>query len=87
MPDELAAACQATIDELAWRAKRAGDDRPIGMLRVGVLADLIQRPWLVPEPVAAHVEVQVPLGALTRGGFPAQGSPLPPALTRPGSVA
>jgi hypothetical protein len=57
------------------------------MLRVGVLADLIQRPWLVPEPVVAHVEVQVPLGALTAGGFLAQGSPLPPALTRPGSVA
>ncbi len=87
MPDELAAACQATIDELAWRAKKAGDDRPIGMLRVGVLADLIQRPWLSPEPVAAHVEVQVPLGALTPGGFLAQGSPLPPAYTRPGSVA
>jgi hypothetical protein len=87
MPDELAAACQATIDELAWRAKKAGDDRPIGILRVGVLTDLIQRPWLSPEPVAAHVEVQVPLGALTPGGFLAQGSPLPPALTRPGSVA
>jgi hypothetical protein len=52
-----------------------------------VLADLIQRPWLVPEPVAAHVEVQVPLGALTSSGFLAQGAPLPPALTRPGSVA
>jgi hypothetical protein len=35
MPDELAAACQATVDELAWRAHRAGDARPIGMLRVG----------------------------------------------------
>src|SRR3712207_9441397 len=48
MPDELAAACQATIDELAWRAHRAGDDRPIGMLRSGILADLVLRPWRVP---------------------------------------
>jgi hypothetical protein len=87
MPDELAAACQATIDELAWRAKKAGDDRPIGLLRVGVLADLIQRPWLVPDPVAAHVEVQVPLGALTPDRFTAQGAPLPPAFAPPGSVA
>jgi hypothetical protein len=87
MPDELAAACQATIDELAWRAKQAGDDRPIGMLRVGVLADLIQRPWLVPQPVAAHVEVQVPLDALTPDRHLAQGATLPAAFTRPGSVA
>ncbi|WP_157937075.1 DUF222 domain-containing protein, partial [Geodermatophilus chilensis] len=41
MPDELAAARQATVDELAWRAKKAGDDRPIGMLRSGILADLV----------------------------------------------
>ena len=87
MTDELAAACQATIDQLAWRAKQAGDDRPLGMLRVGVLADLIQRPWLVPEPVAAHLEVQVPLGVLTPDRFLAAGSPLPAALARPGRVA
>ena len=55
MTDELAAACQATLDELAWRAKRAGDDRPIGMLRSGILADLVLRPWLVPDPVAATI--------------------------------
>jgi uncharacterized protein DUF222 len=82
MPDELAAACQAAIDELAWRAQRAGDDRPIGMLRSGVLADLVLRPWLVPEPVAAHLEVQVPLGALTPDRFLAVGAPLPAAFQR-----
>src|SRR3712207_593789 len=90
MPDELAAACQAVIDELAWRAKKSGDDRPIGMLRVGVLADLVLRPWLVPEPVAASIEVQVPLGALSPERFLAAGAPLPPAFQRPeptGSVA
>jgi hypothetical protein len=87
LPDELAAACQATIDELAWRAKRAGDDRPIGMLRSGVLADLVLRPWLVPEPVVAHLEVQVPLGALTPERFLASGASLPAAFARPGTVA
>jgi hypothetical protein len=87
MPDELAASCQATIDDLAWRAHQAGDDRPLGMLRVGVLADLILRPWSVEEPVAAHVEVQVPLGALTPGRFLAAGAALPPALARPGTAA
>ncbi|TFV57124.1 HNH endonuclease [Geodermatophilus sp. DF01-2] len=86
MPDELAAACQATIDELAWRAKQAGDERPIGMLRSGILADLVLRPWLVTEPVAAHVEVQVPIGALTPERFLASGAPVPPAFARPGSV-
>ncbi|WP_100500567.1 DUF222 domain-containing protein [Geodermatophilus chilensis] len=87
MPDELAAARQATVDELAWRAKKAGDDRPIGMLRSGILADLVLRPWAAPEPVAAHLEVQVPLGALSPQRFLASGAPLPPAFARPGSVA
>ncbi|MGY1682571.1 DUF222 domain-containing protein [Geodermatophilus sp. SYSU D01176] len=63
LPDELAAACQATIDELARRARKAGDDRPLGMLRSGVLADLVLRPWRVPDPVTAHLEVPVPPGA------------------------
>ena len=87
MSDELAAACQATVDGLAWRAKKAGDDRPIGMLRSGVLADLVLRPWLVSEPVAAHLEVQVPLGALTPERFLAASAPLPPAFQQPGGVA
>ncbi len=82
MPDEPAAACQAAIDELAWRAKTAGDERPIGMLRSGVLADLVLRPWLVPDPVAAQIEVQVPLGALTPERFLASGAPLPAAFQR-----
>jgi hypothetical protein len=90
MPDELAAACQATVDELAWRAHRAGDARPIGMLRVGILADLVLRPWLAPEPVAATIEVQVPLGALTPERFLVAGAPLPSAFqaeSLPGSTS
>jgi hypothetical protein len=83
MPDELAAACQAVIDELAWRAKTAGDGRPIGMLRSGVLADLILRPWAAPDPVTAHLDIRVPLDALTPDRFLAAGSPVPPAFTRP----
>ena len=42
MPDELAAACQTVIDDPAHRVKTAGDQRPIGLLRSGVLADLAQ---------------------------------------------
>jgi uncharacterized protein DUF222 len=87
MTDELAAACQAVIDDLAHRAKTAGDARPLGMLRSGVLADLILRPWAAPEPVTAQIEVQVPLGALTAQRFLAAGAPLPPAFARPGTVA
>ncbi|WP_100499145.1 DUF222 domain-containing protein [Geodermatophilus chilensis] len=60
MPDELAAACQAAIDQLAWRAKKGGDDRPIGMLRSGILADLVLRPWLVPDPVAGTSRSRCP---------------------------
>jgi len=87
MTDELAAACHAQIDALARRAKKAGDDRPLGMLRSGVLADLILRPWAAPEPVAAHLDVRVPLGALTSDWFLAGGAPAPPAFARPGAVA
>src|SRR3712207_6919874 len=87
MPDELAAACQATIDELAWRAHRAGDDRPIGLLRSGILADLVLRPWRVPDPVTPHLEVQVPLGALSPHRVLATGAPLAPGFTTPGGGA
>ena len=60
------------------------------MLRVGILADLVLRPWLAPEPVAASIEIQVPLGALTPERFLAAGAPLPSALrrqSRPGSTS
>ncbi|SNS51139.1 protein of unknown function [Geodermatophilus pulveris] len=87
MADETAAACEARIDALAWRAKEAGDDRPIGLLRSGILADLILRPWAAPDPVTAHLDVQVPLGALTPRRFLDSGAPLPAAFQPPGSVA
>ena len=87
MPDDLAAACQTVIDDLAHRGKTAGDQRPIGLLRSGVLADLILRPWAAPEPVAAHLDVQVPIGALTPDRSHAAGVPLPAAFERPGTVA
>ncbi|WNV77531.1 HNH endonuclease signature motif containing protein [Geodermatophilus sp. DSM 44513] len=87
MADETAAACQARIDGLAWQAKRAGDDRPIGLLRSGIVADLILRPWAAPDPVTVHLDVQVPLAALTPQRFLDSGAPLPRAFQPPGSVA
>jgi len=87
MADETAAACQARIDALAWQAKKAGDDRPIGLLRSGIVADHLLRPWDVADPVIAHIDVQVPLAALTPQRFLAEGAPLPPALRPPTDTA
>jgi hypothetical protein len=57
------------------------------MLRSGILADLILRPWPVPDSVAAHLEVQVPLGALTPERLLVSGAPPSAAFARPGTVA
>jgi hypothetical protein len=66
LPAPLAAACWATVDELAWMARNDGDPRPIGQLRGGVLADLILRPWDTGRPaVTAALTVVAPLSALT----------------------
>ncbi|MGY1707874.1 hypothetical protein ACI79C_25230, partial [Geodermatophilus sp. SYSU D00697] len=76
MPHELAAACRQTLDGLARAAARAGDERPLGVLRVGALADLVLRPWDAQrEPVAAHLTITAPLDALTPQRFPAAGAP------------
>jgi hypothetical protein len=49
-------------------AKADGDPRPIGQLRVGVLGDLVLRPWDHNRPpVTAHVTVLAPLDTLTAG--------------------
>jgi hypothetical protein len=44
MPAELAVACRRTIDQVAWAAKKAGDDRLLGVLRSGALADFVLQP-------------------------------------------
>jgi hypothetical protein len=68
LPQPLAAAIWATVDGYARMAKADGDPRPIGQLRVGVLGDLVLRPWDHNRPpVTAHVTVLAPLDTLTAG--------------------
>jgi hypothetical protein len=67
MPAPLAAGVRAAVDTYARMAKEAGDRRPIGALRAGVLADLVLRPWDTSRPpVSAAVTVLVPLPTLSR---------------------
>ncbi|MGY1774216.1 HNH endonuclease, partial [Blastococcus sp. SYSU D00813] len=61
-----------------------GDARPIGVLRVGALADRILQPGEDRTPVTAMITVDVPLGALTVDRFRADGGPAP-ELSRPGA--
>jgi hypothetical protein len=87
MPHELATACRQVLDALARQAKAGGDERPVGVLRVGVLADLVLRPWAEGrEPVTAQLTVTAPIGALTPARFLAEGAATPPVWARPGAV-
>ena len=79
LPRPLAAAIRETVDGYARMAKGDGDPRPIGQLRVGVLADLVLRPWDDSRPpVTAHLTVTADLGTLRSG---ASGSGDCPART------
>ncbi|MGY1986312.1 DUF222 domain-containing protein [Blastococcus sp. SYSU DS0669] len=80
-----ARACRAAVDGHARAAKAAGDDRPIGMLRTGALADLLLRPWQDQPAVTAQMTVVAPLGALNPARFLAAGAPLPAAFTPAGA--
>jgi hypothetical protein len=68
LPQPLAAAIRDTVDTYARMATADGDPRPIGQLRVGVLADLVLRPWDTSRPaVTAHLTVLAPLDTLVAG--------------------
>jgi hypothetical protein len=68
MPQPLAVAIRDTADRYARMAKQDGDPRPIGQLRVGVLADLVLRTWDTSRPpISAHLTVVAPLGTLRAG--------------------
>nr|WP_239521599.1 HNH endonuclease signature motif containing protein [Geodermatophilus sabuli] len=85
MPQPLALAVRDTLTGHARAAKAAGDDRPLGVLRVGVLADLTLRPWDdTREPVTAQLTITTPLDALRPPGPDAAGAGA--LLVRPGSV-
>ena len=94
MPHELAAACRRRVHDIAWQARTDGNDRPLGVLRVGALADSVLQPWHADSPsVTATITVDVPLAALAAEGFPAEGGPTPlasrptPLALRPGAPA
>jgi hypothetical protein len=66
LPAPLGAAVREAVDRYARLARDAGDPRPIGALRTGVLGDLVLRPWDDSRPsVTAAVTVIAPLPTLS----------------------
>jgi len=64
-----AAACADACDRYAQLLREGGDQRPIGVLRAQVAADLVLRPWDVSRPaVTAAVTVHAPLSDLVPAG-------------------
>ncbi len=65
MPAQLAASTRDAVDSYARMAKADGAPGTLGQLRVGVLADLVLRPWDSSRPpVTAELTVIAPLDAL-----------------------
>ncbi len=66
LPQDMASTLERTLTEHARLAKVDGDPRSLGQLRVGVLYDLVTRPWDASRPpVTAHLTVLAPLDTLT----------------------
>jgi hypothetical protein len=91
MPAPMAAAVGETLDRYARMAKEGGDPRPIGPLRVGVLGDLVLRPWDDSRPpVTAVLAVTAPLPTLSRPPCDHPAGTLPPSAevdaVEPGEV-
>ena len=80
MPWPEAAALRAEVHAEAMALKDAGDQRPIGQLRVAVLHDRIVRPREERPTVSAHVEVVASLDTLESGAAGAPGMGTDPVL-------
>ena len=80
MPWPEAAALRAEVHAEAMALKDAGDQRPIGQLRVAVLHDRIVRPGEERPTVSAHVEVVASLDTLESGAAGAPGMGTDPVL-------
>ncbi|TYP90833.1 HNH endonuclease signature motif containing protein [Blastococcus xanthinilyticus] len=79
LPVPQAAACVDAIDQYAQLLRADGDQRPIGVIRAAVAADLILRPWDTSRPpVTAQLTIHAPLAALA-DQEPADPSPQPAA--------
>jgi hypothetical protein len=91
-PHPLAVAIRTTVDTYARMAKEAGDGRPLGQLRVAMLADLVLRPWDDSRPpVTTVLQVIAPVAALrpsvtaagdTRPAAEVDGEPITAAAVR-----
>ena len=65
LPLWKAAACVDVVRQYADMARAAGDNRPIGVIRAEVAADLILRPWDHSRPpVTARLDIHAPLASL-----------------------
>ncbi|MGY1884200.1 HNH endonuclease [Blastococcus sp. SYSU DS0753] len=65
LPVHVAAACADAIDQYAQLLRADGDQRPIGVIRAAVAADLILRPWDTSRPpVTAQLTIHAPLRSL-----------------------
>ncbi|MGY1708862.1 DUF222 domain-containing protein [Geodermatophilus sp. SYSU D00758] len=65
LPPAEALACREAVRRLADQQRAGGDDRPIGVIRAGVVHDLVLRPWDTSRPpVTAHLTVHADLPAL-----------------------
>ena len=65
LPVPSAAACVDAIDQYAQMLRADGDQRPIGVIRAAVAADLILRTWDTSRPpVTAQLVVHAPLRSL-----------------------
>jgi hypothetical protein len=51
LPTPLAAACADACDQYAQMLRADGDERPVGVIRAAVAAELILRPWEARPPV------------------------------------
>jgi hypothetical protein len=73
LPTPQAVACADALDQYARWLRGDGDDRPIGVLRTAVAADLMLRPWDTSRPpVTARLTIHAALPALRPDGHPAQ---------------
>ena len=78
MPTPEAAEVRASADARARELKAAGDERPLGMLRVLVMHELMTRPWQEQPAVTAHVAVVASLDTLEAGAAGSPGTGLDP---------
>ncbi|WP_051005051.1 HNH endonuclease signature motif containing protein [Blastococcus saxobsidens] len=79
LPVARAAACVDAIDQYAQMLRADGDQRPIGVIRAAIAADLILRPWDTSRPpVTARLDVHAPITSLREPDGP-ESTPQPAA--------